>query len=334
MESMAQRSRFQYPEAIDHLVARGIGIQDIVYHDVDRGRLQEDVGKAAIHRRGQTVDSLARDANPGPSLAFRVCTLVVLRRTTPSLREPLLIAAHVKMAEGDGASIGDVVGLGKVVQAQLGLDRVLDLQLGSPAVAGERFLDPGRGITEDRRLVLGRGQHDRAASMGHQDRGARITHMAVDSLDGDRAGRKRLQNLDDPLVNVTQPLTHPGMGRTRTDHTGLDHERPTRRWLDHCVSGDIQSRVDPQHAARDGGNPCSFTSVAIMAIAGRSFYFRNRVQLMPASSRTLGQAVERDVIQLGRSLAHPKADTRPLSVWARRASACRRADLPGSRPAR
>ena len=44
-----------------------------------------------------------------------------------SFREPLLIPAHVKMAEGDGAGVGDVVGFGKVIQAELGLDRVLDL---------------------------------------------------------------------------------------------------------------------------------------------------------------------------------------------------------------
>ncbi len=67
----------------------------------------------------------------------------------------------MKMAEGDGAGIGDVVRLGKIVQAELGHDRVLDLGFGGPAVAGQGLLDPGRGITEDRRLALRRGQHDR-----------------------------------------------------------------------------------------------------------------------------------------------------------------------------
>src|SRR6202034_4000364 len=107
-----------------------------------------------------------------------------------SLREPLLIAAHVKVAKGDGTGVGDVVRFGKVVEAELGLDRVLDLQLGSAAIAGERFFDSRRGITEDRRVVLGRGQHDRTASVSHQDRCARVADVAVDSFDGDRTGRK------------------------------------------------------------------------------------------------------------------------------------------------
>ena len=76
------------------------------------------------------------------------------------------------------------------------------------AIARERFFDSRRGIPEDRRMVLGRGQHDRAASMSHQYRGARIAHVAVNTLDGDRTGRKRFQNLDNSLVDVTEPLAH------------------------------------------------------------------------------------------------------------------------------
>ena len=67
--------------------------------------------------------------------------------------ESSLIAADVEMAEGDGAGVGDVVGLGESVEAELGHDRVLDLGLGGPAVAGQGLLDPRGGIAEDRRLV-------------------------------------------------------------------------------------------------------------------------------------------------------------------------------------
>jgi putative transposase len=48
MQGMARRLRLQYPGAIYHLMARGNGRQEIVYDDADRGRLQEDLGKAAI----------------------------------------------------------------------------------------------------------------------------------------------------------------------------------------------------------------------------------------------------------------------------------------------
>jgi putative transposase len=45
---MARRLRLQYPDAIYHVMARGNGRQKIVRDDTDRGRLQEDLGKAAI----------------------------------------------------------------------------------------------------------------------------------------------------------------------------------------------------------------------------------------------------------------------------------------------
>ena len=73
-------------------------------------------------------------------------------RLSSTLRESTSIAADVKVAEGDGAGVGDVVGLGESVQAELGHDRVLDLGLGGPAVAGEGLLDPRGGVAEDRRL--------------------------------------------------------------------------------------------------------------------------------------------------------------------------------------
>src|SRR5271166_3868426 len=48
MEGMARRLRVQYPDAIYHIMARGNGRQDIVCDDMDRSRLQEDLGKAAL----------------------------------------------------------------------------------------------------------------------------------------------------------------------------------------------------------------------------------------------------------------------------------------------
>ena len=46
--------------------------------------------------------------------------------------ESTLIAADVKVAERDGAGVGNVVGLGETVQAELGHDRVLDLRPWGP----------------------------------------------------------------------------------------------------------------------------------------------------------------------------------------------------------
>ena len=48
MEGMPRRLRLQYPGAIYHLMARGNGRQDIVCDDVDRDRLQEHLGRAAV----------------------------------------------------------------------------------------------------------------------------------------------------------------------------------------------------------------------------------------------------------------------------------------------
>jgi hypothetical protein len=48
VDGMLRRLRLQYPDAIYHLMARGNGRQDIVCDDVDRDRLQENLGRAAI----------------------------------------------------------------------------------------------------------------------------------------------------------------------------------------------------------------------------------------------------------------------------------------------
>ena len=63
--------------------------------------------------------------------------------------QPPRVPADMKMAECQGAGVGDVVGLRKAGEAELGLDGVLNLRLGGTAAAGERFLHPGRGVTED-----------------------------------------------------------------------------------------------------------------------------------------------------------------------------------------
>jgi putative transposase len=48
MDGMPRRLRLQYPDAIYHLMARGNGRQKIVRDDVDRDRLLEELGKAAV----------------------------------------------------------------------------------------------------------------------------------------------------------------------------------------------------------------------------------------------------------------------------------------------
>ena len=74
-------------------------------------------------------------------------------------QEPVETAAvpgDLEVAEGHGAGVGDVVGLGEAVEAQLGLDGVLHLLLGGLAAAGQRLLDPGGGVAEDRDPALRR----------------------------------------------------------------------------------------------------------------------------------------------------------------------------------
>ena len=48
MECMPRRLRLQYSDAIYHVMARGNGRQNIVRDDIDRDRLQEQLGKAAV----------------------------------------------------------------------------------------------------------------------------------------------------------------------------------------------------------------------------------------------------------------------------------------------
>ena len=48
MECMPRRLRLQYSDAIYHVMARGNGRQKIVRDDIDRDRLQEQLGKAAV----------------------------------------------------------------------------------------------------------------------------------------------------------------------------------------------------------------------------------------------------------------------------------------------
>ena len=45
---MARKLRFQYPDAIYHLMARGNGRQSIVRDDADRDRLVDYLGRAAV----------------------------------------------------------------------------------------------------------------------------------------------------------------------------------------------------------------------------------------------------------------------------------------------
>ena len=45
---MPRRLRLQYPDAIYHVMARGNGRQNIVRDDIDRDRLMEQLGKAAV----------------------------------------------------------------------------------------------------------------------------------------------------------------------------------------------------------------------------------------------------------------------------------------------
>jgi putative transposase len=48
MECMPRRLRLQYSDAIYHVMARGNGRQGIVRNDIDRDRLQEQLGKAPV----------------------------------------------------------------------------------------------------------------------------------------------------------------------------------------------------------------------------------------------------------------------------------------------
>jgi putative transposase len=47
---MPRRLLLRYPGALNHLMAGGNGLQDIVCDDMDRELLQEQLGKAAIRR--------------------------------------------------------------------------------------------------------------------------------------------------------------------------------------------------------------------------------------------------------------------------------------------
>jgi REP element-mobilizing transposase RayT len=48
MECMPRRLCLQYSDAIYHVMARGNGRQNIVRDDIDRDRLQEQLGKAPV----------------------------------------------------------------------------------------------------------------------------------------------------------------------------------------------------------------------------------------------------------------------------------------------
>jgi hypothetical protein len=86
---MPRRLRLQYPGAIYHLMARGNGRQNIVRDDVDRDRLQEHLGKAAL-RCGWRVYAFAIMPNhlhivlktPQPNLARGMQAF--LKRVAPS----------------------------------------------------------------------------------------------------------------------------------------------------------------------------------------------------------------------------------------------------------
>src|SRR5262249_3163981 len=111
-----------------------------------------------------------------------------LREQLPTLADALTltswkpseVAADVIMTEGHGTGIGYVVGLREPVEAELSHDRMLNLRLGGAPTAGEGLLDPRRRVADDGRILLRRGQHDDPACVGHQDRCARIVHVAVD----------------------------------------------------------------------------------------------------------------------------------------------------------
>ena len=82
-----------------------------------------------------------------------------------------------------------------------------------------------------------------------------IAHMAVDLLEGDRAGRECCPAPRRCRGGFRQPLAHAALRGARADHAGLDHERPARRRLDHRISRHVQTGVDPHHAAGNGNKP-------------------------------------------------------------------------------
>ena len=128
------------------------------------------------------------------------------------------------VAGGDGDGVGDVGGVGRLVQAELGRHGELDLLLGGVAVAGDGFFDGGGRQVFEFEAGLGGGEEDDAARVGHEDRGPRVLVVGVELLDGEAGGPEFPDQRSEVGVQLREALCHGGFG-VELEDAGLDEAR-------------------------------------------------------------------------------------------------------------
>ena len=147
-----------------------------------------------------------------------------ITRFSSVLNQTSLVPADVEMAKGHSAGVGDVVRLGEPVQAR-GSVMIACLNPGAlerRPLPVRVFLIRVAGVTEDLVSVVGRRpawfasrEHARPSRIR---RGARIAHMAVHPLEGDRAGWEALPaHLDDAAMDPDEPLPQGPSGQIEAE---------------------------------------------------------------------------------------------------------------------
>ncbi len=155
-------------------------------------------------------------------------------------------ATAVIVADSYGECISDVGGFWQLGQPQLMFDGELHLFFGSSAIAGQCFLDLGRGIGMDGQTGLSGGQQDHAPGVAHQNGRHRAFVMRIQLLYRHAVGMKLSDDLGDPLVEFQKPAFK-GLVSVATNKTGIDQCGCSRGAANDSVSGDAQGGVDPQN---------------------------------------------------------------------------------------
>ena len=149
------------------------------------------------------------------------------------------------MAKRDRDRVGDVGRLREAREAQLQLNGALHLRFRSATVSRRRFFDFCRGVRDDRNPGLRGGEHNRAASVSHQNRGFGPLVKGVKLFERHYVRFERGDDFGDSVVNILDPFRK-GFGATAND-ARFKKARSSGRNVQHGVTGCAQAGVDAHY---------------------------------------------------------------------------------------
>ena len=148
------------------------------------------------------------------------------------------------MDDGDGESIGGIVGLRHGFEAKVETHHFLHLGLVSMAIAGNGHFDLVRSVLVNRHMVLFSDEQADAASFGDRDAGSDIL-FEKELFDGHDLGVVKIDNFVQRIVDVFETVGQRSAGRSRNDAV-IKSLVP----FDHAEAADAGAGVDAEDPER------------------------------------------------------------------------------------